>query len=244
MEETTSKSGKTGSTSQWIERLRGRSRMAVAAIGGVFLFGFLGISRPLGQRIDGANDRLAKANDRAQLAGEVGDLRQQAKTYQQKLQRGVDPNEWTNYLLNGIRKQQVRLVRMDPKETLSLGPCKVLAWQIDLDGSFESLGKVVQWLETGQRLVRVDRLLLKSAAGGTVGMSILVKGLALDVPAEKLKEEKLKAEKAKLTAAKRATNDEKLPDAIRDAMPQPPKLPDGMKLPPIIQQALQEAQPR
>src|SRR6059058_3558005 len=88
---------------KWAERLRGRSRMAVAAIGGVFLVGFLGVSRPLSQRIDGANDRLAKANSRAQLAGEVSDLRHQAALYHTKLPRGVDPNDWTNYLLEGIR---------------------------------------------------------------------------------------------------------------------------------------------
>ena len=35
---------------KWAQRLRGRSRMAVAAIGGVFLIGFMGVSRPLSAR--------------------------------------------------------------------------------------------------------------------------------------------------------------------------------------------------
>src|SRR5213593_3749412 len=92
---------KKSSKSKWAERLRGRSRMALAAIGGVFLVGFLGVSRPLSQRIDGANERLVKATARAQLADDVGDLRHQASLYQKKLPRGVDPNDWTNYLLAG-----------------------------------------------------------------------------------------------------------------------------------------------
>src|SRR5689334_13829035 len=93
---------------KWAERLRGRGRMAVAAIGGVFLVGFFLVSRPLSQRIDDANDRLGKAVGRAQLATEVFDLRHQESLYAKKLPRGVDPNDWTNYLLEGIRKERVR----------------------------------------------------------------------------------------------------------------------------------------
>jgi hypothetical protein len=225
---------KSSAASKWATRLRGRSRMAVAAVGGVFLVGFLGIARPLSQRIDGADERLAKATVRAQLASEVADLRHQASLYQKKLPRGVDPNDWTNYLLEGIRGERVKLVRLEPKEILSLGPCKVLAWQVELEGSFESLGRVVEWLENGRRLVRIDRCILQSGAGGSVGMTLLVKGLALDVAPDKLKAEKEKAEKAekaRVAAAKRAEQS-KLPTAIEDAMP---RLPENLKLPLGIQ---------
>jgi type II secretory pathway component PulM len=165
----------------WAERLRGRSRMAVACIGGVFLLGFLVVSQPLSQRIDDANARLDKAVARAVLGSDVYNLRKQAALYDKKLPRGVDPNDWTNYLLNGIRGERVRLIRMDPKDQLGLGPCKVLSWQIELEGDLESLGRVVQWLENGQRLVRIDRLVLQNPGSGLI-MSLLVKGLALDAP--------------------------------------------------------------
>src|SRR6185503_13810630 len=159
---------------------------------------------------------------RAQLATEVFDLRHQESLYAKKLPRGVDPNDWTNYLLEGIRKQRVRLIRMDPKETLSLGPCKVLSWNIELEGNFESLGKVVEWLENGQRLLRIDRCILHSPAGVTVGMNLIVKGLALDIPAEKLKAEREKAEKDKKSADKRKRQEQlqqqpqDVPQAIQD----------------------------
>ena len=175
---------KISAASQWAERLRGRSRMAVACIGGVFLLGFLLVCRPLSDRIDEANERLDKAVARATLGSDVYNLRRQAALFANKLPRGVDANDWTNYLLEGIRTERVRLIRMDPKDQLTLGPCKVLAWQIELEGDLESLGRVVQWLETGKRLVRIDRLVLQNPGGGLT-MSLLVKGLALDAPAEK-----------------------------------------------------------
>src|SRR5207247_1733991 len=109
-------------TNKWAERLRGRSRMAVASIGGVFLVGLFLVSRPLSDRIDSASARLGKATDRMMLAAEVSDLRRQAVQYEKKLQRGVDLNDWTNYLLSGVRTEHVRLIRMEPKKQQAIGP--------------------------------------------------------------------------------------------------------------------------
>ena len=75
---------------KWAERLRGRNRMAVAAIGGLFLLGVLGVARPLGQRIDSANERLTKAETRAKLASDVYELQHQANQYEKKLPKGVE----------------------------------------------------------------------------------------------------------------------------------------------------------
>ena len=166
---------------KWAERLRGRSRMAVAAIGGVFLAGFLGVSRPLSKRVDSANERLSKAETRMMLAGDVLDLRRQAALYGKKLPRGVDTNDWTNYMLTIIRAERVKLLRMEPKEAKSLGPCKALAWQIEMQGDFASLSRIVQKLEHGERLIRIDRLIMQNI-GRHVMMTLQVKGLALDVP--------------------------------------------------------------
>ena len=203
-EESTPTSKRSQSTAaKWAERLRGRSRMAVAAIGGVFLVGFLGVSRPLGQRIDTANERLSKAVTRAILGSDVHELRRQSSLYAKKLPRGVDTADWTNYLLTGIRAERVKLIRMDPKDVKSLGPCKVLSWQIDMQGDFESLARVVSTMENGQRLVRIDRLVLQNA-NGQLAMTLLVKGLALDVPAEKGKPAKLGEPPIRTVPAKHA----------------------------------------
>ena len=171
----------TGTAAKWAQRLRGRMRMAVAAIGGVFLVGLMIVSRPLSQRIDTANDRLVKAEARMVLAGDVHDLRRQAALYSKKLPRGIDTNEWTNYLLGIIRAERVKLIRMDPKDVKSVGPCKALSWQIDMAGDFQSLSRIVEKIENGQRLKRIDRLVLNSA-GEHLTMSLFARGLALDVP--------------------------------------------------------------
>ena len=150
----------------YAEKLRGRSRMAVATIGGVFLVGFFGASKPLTDRIDDAQARITKAETRKQLGADVAELRRLAVIYQKKLPTGVDLNDWTDYLLKGINSQRVRLIRMDPKDQLSLGPCKVVTWNIELEGDFTSLSRVVEWLENGPRLIRLDRMLSRANMGG------------------------------------------------------------------------------
>jgi hypothetical protein len=169
---------------KWAERLRGRARMAVAAIGGVFLLGFLGVSRPLGQRIDSAKDRLAKAELRAKLASEIAELRHQSSLYQKKLTRGIDMNDWTQYLLAGIRPQRVKLVRMEPKEQITVGPCRVLTWQIEMEGDFPSISKVIAWMENGERLIRIDKLMFESHNSKLI-VAMTLRGLTLVTPGDK-----------------------------------------------------------
>src|SRR3954469_4496998 len=157
----------------WAERLRGRSRMAVATIGGVFLTGFFFASKPLSDRIDAATLRMTKAETRAKLASDVADLRKQSSLYNKKLMRGIDTNDWTQFFLAGINAHRVRLIRMDPKDQLSMGPCKVLTWSIEMEGDFQSVSEVVEWLENGTRLIRIDRVLFEGKHGRlTLGMSV------------------------------------------------------------------------
>jgi hypothetical protein len=236
----------------WAERLRGRSRMAVATIGGVFLFGFFLVSQPLSERIDKANLRLTRAETRARLANEVADLRKQSALYNKKLMRGIDLNDWTQYFLTGINAHRVRLIRMDPKDQLAMGPCKVLGWSIELEGDFESLSQVVEWLESGIRLIRVDKVLFEGKHGRlTLGMS--VRGLALDVPPEKLRAEKEKDDVDKAKAAKaQAKAIEQTKNAPKQnwndekplAIPENVQLPAVVKIPDEVLNAAKEGQQR
>lgn len=165
----------------WAERLRGRGRMAVASIGAMLVLGVMGVTQPLGGRIDSANEELAKAQARAQLAAEITDLRHQANLYQKRLPHGVDTNDWTNYLLNGIRAERVRLTRMEPKDPITMGPCKVLSWQVDMEGDLDSCARVLAWLEGGPRMMRIDRLQIDGGGSGQhLIMTMLLKGIALD----------------------------------------------------------------
>jgi hypothetical protein len=102
-----------------------------------------------------------------------------------------------------------------------------------MEGDFESLSKVVDWLENGERLIRLDRVVIQGA-NGHLTLSMLLKGLALDVPLEKLRAEK---EKADLEAAKAAKKEAARLEKARGEKAtkwtdeKPVAIPDGFKLP-------------
>jgi hypothetical protein len=198
MEEETSSEVATKPKSKWADRLRSRARMAVVAIGGLVALGMFGVTNPLLERIETANDRLKKAEQRTALANEVANLRKQSETYKSKLPQRVDLNDWTDYLLSGIRAEPVKLVRMDPKDQAQMGPCRVLGWQVELEGDYESLGRVVSWMENGPRLVRIDRFAMQLPSG-KLNMLLIVRGIALDKPLEPTRDTKLDVKKTPAT---------------------------------------------
>jgi hypothetical protein len=247
----TEKADKPAGLAVWAERLRGRSRMAVATIGGMALAGFFFASQPLSERIDAANLRYSRAETRMHLGSDVADLRRLAGLYAKKLQRGVDLNDWTQYLLNGINAQRVRLSKLDPTDAQSLGPCKVLTWDCVIEGDFESLARVVEWLENGDRLIRLDRILFEGKHGRLV-LTMNIRGLALDVPPEKLRQDQEKRDIEKAKAEKRAAQmaeqnkSEKSKSWIDEkplAIPDNVQLPGNVKIPDEVLKAAKEGQP-
>ena len=188
---------------KWADRLRSRGRMAMAAMGGLLALGVMGVANPLLDRIAESEARLKKAEARATLGSDVLSLRRQAELYQKKLPHTVDQNDWTEYLLTGIRAEPVKLLRMDPKEQVAMGPCKVLGWQIDLEGDYQSLGRVLAWMENGPRLVRVDHMAMQMPSG-KLAMQIVVRGLALDKP-EAAKPETVSIETVKGATTRQAS---------------------------------------
>ena len=173
------------------EALRGRGRMGVACIGGVLVCGLMGVGNPLSERIVVAEKRLDKAVTRAGLASDVAGLRHQADLYHKRIPRGIDVNDWTQYILEIVRGQNVKLVKMEPKDQLQLGPCRVLAWQIEFEGPYEGLCHVVAGLENGSRIVRIDALRLQTPSGRLV-MSMMLRGLTFEKPETPEKEARIK----------------------------------------------------
>ena len=110
-----------------------------------------------------------------------------------------------------------------------------------MEGNLESLGRVIAWIENGERLARIDHLVLDCPHGGTIEAALTVRGLALDIPAEQMKAEREKAEKLKAAQVKAKT--EKQPSWIEEPpmkLPEGVKLPGGIEIPEMVRNALEE----
>jgi hypothetical protein len=162
----------------WQEQLRSPMRMSIFVLGSVFAMGLALVHMPLLNRMEVAGRRLQNAQKRHELAQEIVKLRQQAAAFEGRLPRGVNLTEWTEYLLNGARQTRVKVLRLEPKEVGKLGPCQVPEWRIELEGQFVELGRFVQWLEAGERVMRIDQIVVEPS-DSQLKMSLQVKGLTL-----------------------------------------------------------------
>ena len=67
---------------------------------------------------------------------------------------------------------------------MALGPCKVLTWNVEMMGDFESISRVVEWIENGERLIRIDKIVFQMK-GDKLSTAMVMKGIVLDTPPEK-----------------------------------------------------------
>ncbi len=162
----------------WKDDLRSPTRLAVLTLGGLLAFGILGVYMPLTGRIAEASGRLEQARQRQQLAEDVAHLRKMASLYQGRIPHGIDLSEWTEYLHEGVRKAGVRLLKVEPKKEIRMGPAKALGWRLETEGDFFAMARYVQWLESGPRIIRIDEMAFENS-GGRLTMVLVIRGLVL-----------------------------------------------------------------
>ncbi len=156
--------------------LRTPTRLTAALLGGTLLAAVVAGYMPADAASLKAGVRLKSAEKRAALASSLAGLRAEFDLYESRVPEGVNLTEWSEYLHSGIAETGVRLVFMQPKTATKLGPCSALAWQIELEGDFESMCEYVRWIESGKRLMRIDRFAFERS-GDRLTLTLVVKGM-------------------------------------------------------------------
>ena len=83
------------------------------------------------------------------------------------------------YVLGAIRRSPLRLNAFSPSVVKPLGPYQMVYLSIKLSGPLADLDGFLSWLESNERLFRVETLSLspKSAEGNEFNMDIAVLGV-------------------------------------------------------------------
>jgi len=164
---------------QLVNRLYDPVQLRVFTTGVVLLAGYAGIFMPLSERIETASRQLAVETKRLDLAREIEDLRSQHERFKDRIPEKSDANEWVQYVLGGIRGFPLKLVALDSDPLREIGPYKTLVLRIELEGSFPEMNGFVGWLETNERLFRVDTVRIQPhrSGNGTMVMQLVVLGV-------------------------------------------------------------------
>ncbi len=113
---------------------------------------------PLSQGIEETTRRTDREKKRLGLANEVEGLRVQVGRFQNRLPEKTDPNEWVQYLLAGSREFPIRVAMIDPDGIKDVGPYKAIVVKMQIEGTFQDIDAFLRWIETNERLLRVDSL--------------------------------------------------------------------------------------
>jgi hypothetical protein len=145
---------------QLLERMHDPFQMRLIVTGLILVVGYGAVYWPLSNDIVDTQDRLSAAQKRLQLTKDIVALRAEFKRCQPRLSSTPETNEWIQYLLGELRKKPVNLVNMDFLPPREVGPYKAIVLRIQLEATFQDLHNVLSWLETNERLYRVDNISL------------------------------------------------------------------------------------
>lgn len=131
---------------------------------------------PLYKVIDRNKKLLAAAKERNGYITDCEKLRAQAMAFRPLIEEKPDVTGWIGYLLDGMRKFQVKLRSMNPQKENKVGPYKAAALSMDIEGSYQELKNYIEWLESSKSLIRVDELKLTKGQKNML-MKITVLGI-------------------------------------------------------------------
>ena len=166
--------------SSLVERLHDPTQLRVVLMGTVLAIGYGAIYMPLDKNIAETTRKLHDCQKRLILAGEVDHLRKQYRQVEKRIPQQADWIEWMQYVENRIRQSHIRLESLNPGPQQNLGTYQVVTLKIRLFGSFADLDKFLCWLESNDRLFRVDTVDMSPGtgdSGGDIGMDLTILGL-------------------------------------------------------------------
>jgi Tfp pilus assembly protein PilO len=162
-----------------LQRLRDPVRLRVFITGLALAVGYVAIYMPFNGHIEETTRKLNHERKRNNLADEIEQLRAQVESFQARLPEETDTNEWMQYVLGAIRETPLRLASLDSDDPQRVGPYEAVVLQLELEGAFEDLDSFLYWVESNERLFRVDsaRIAPPRDENGKLSMQLTLLGL-------------------------------------------------------------------
>jgi Tfp pilus assembly protein PilO len=162
-----------------VERLHHPMQLRVFITVAVFIVGYCGVYVPLDGTIADTTQKLGREERRLALARDVEHLRAQQKQFQDRLPKQRDPNEWVEYLLGSVRSLPLKLVTLEAKSAIDVGPYKAVVMECEMEGAFHDMESLLRWIEYNDRLFRIDTLRISPhrSNNGTLVLHLIVLGV-------------------------------------------------------------------
>jgi Tfp pilus assembly protein PilO len=150
---------------QLLEQLHDPVRLRFIVAATVLGIGYAVVYLPLDRGTTAATCKLRDSETRLSLADSVEQLRRQYQQVEKRLPKQVDADEWVQYVLAAIRRSPLKLDAFSPGVVKPLGPYQMVFLSIKLSGSLADLDQFLAWLESNERLFRIEGINLGPKAG-------------------------------------------------------------------------------
>lgn len=148
---------------QVAEKLRDpfKMRMTVAAIT-VAIMCFV-INDPIQGRMKRSKRELNETKSMVHQAEEVVLLRERFTEVEDRIMKGKGNDVVVSHLIEIVRSEPVELMRIDAQVPERLGPMQSVRVNLEANGSFQSLARLLHRFDTDNYLIRTDSVAIKPA---------------------------------------------------------------------------------
>ncbi len=151
-------------------------KLRLATLGCLLILIVVVAYMPLSKEIEGNKKLLSAEKERSGYIADCEKLQKQVAIFRALIYEKSDTNEWVRYLLDGLRKFQVKLRGMESKQQRKVGPYRAVAFSMEIEGTYPELKTYVEWLESSQSLVRIDSLQFEKGSKNLL-MKIFILGI-------------------------------------------------------------------
>jgi len=143
---------------QLLTLLRNPTRLRLALSAVILLSWYFGYYSPISEHMAQAAAQTNSEHKRAVTAREIERLRSILNPCQERIPNHSGLNELIQFVMEHVRKLPINLMDLKPVKVKDLGPYDNIGLRLQFESTYEDLDALLQWVETNQRLLRIDTL--------------------------------------------------------------------------------------
>jgi Tfp pilus assembly protein PilO len=143
-----------------LEQLRQPLKLRLVLCAAIIAGWYVLFFSPLSEQVDSTKSKITRERKRAATASQVEKLKKAMVPYQGRIPAGAHVNDLMQHVNAQIRLSPLKLLDLMPEKAKDLGPYETLGLKLTLEGRFTEIDEFLRWVETGQRLLRIDTIKL------------------------------------------------------------------------------------
>jgi Tfp pilus assembly protein PilO len=116
---------------------------------------------PLSEQTTAATAKVIVERKRVATARQIEQLKKAMAPYKGRVHAGADIHELMQHVIAHMRSSPLKLLDLKPEKPKVLGPYETLGLKLTMEGPFAGVDEFLKWVETDQRLLRIESIKLE-----------------------------------------------------------------------------------